>query len=165
MSIELLVLDVDGTLTDGSIIYSSNGEDIKSFNVKDGFGIEGWIKLGKKAAIITGRTSKIIQRRANELKIEYFFEGVRNKKEVLSKLMSDLSLDSSQVASIGDDLNDLNMFSLSGISFAPFDAIEYVRNNADVVLTKKGGDGAVREMIEYILKRDGLEDKFIEPWL
>jgi 3-deoxy-D-manno-octulosonate 8-phosphate phosphatase (KDO 8-P phosphatase) len=95
VSIELIVLDVDGTLTDGSIIYSSSGEDIKSFNVKDGFGIEGWIKLGKQAAIITGRNSVIIKRRAGELKIEHFFEGVRNKKEVLSKLMLDLSLDSS----------------------------------------------------------------------
>lgn len=165
MSIELIVLDVDGTLTDGSIIYSSNGDDIKSFNVKDGFGIEGWIKMGKQAAIITGRTSVIIKRRAGELKIEHFFEGVRNKKEVLSKLLSELSLDSSQVASIGDDLNDLNMFALSGLSFAPADATAYVRNCADVVLTKNGGHGAVREMIEYILERDGLTDRFIEPWL
>lgn len=165
MSIELIVLDVDGTLTDGSIIYSSSGDDIKSFNVKDGFGIEGWIKLGKQAAIITGRTSVIIKRRAGELKIEHFFEGVRNKKEVLSKLMADLSLDSSQVASIGDDLNDLSMFSLSGLSFAPADAISFVREKATVVLTKNGGDGAVREMIEYILERDGLSDRFNESWL
>ena len=83
MSIELLVLDVDGTMTDGKITYSASGDEVKSFNVKDGLGIDGWIGLGKEVAIITGRRSAVIARRAKELRIKYFFEGVKNKNEVL----------------------------------------------------------------------------------
>jgi 3-deoxy-D-manno-octulosonate 8-phosphate phosphatase (KDO 8-P phosphatase) len=164
MSIELIVLDVDGTLTDGTITYSSSGDDIKSFNVKDGLGIDGWVNIGKEVAIITGRHSAVIARRAKELKIKYFYEGVKNKKEVLQNLMDELSLSKEQVACIGDDLNDLSMFAISGLTFAPNDACEYVRKNIDVVLDTKGGHGAVREMIEYIIKRDNTQEQFLKLW-
>ncbi len=164
MSIELIVLDVDGTMTDSHITYSENGDEIKSFNVKDGLAIASWRKLGKQVAIITGRSSHIVARRAKELHIEHFYQGIHNKKEVLEELLEKLELSMDNVASIGDDLNDLQMLKASKISFVPRDASAYVDKVATVVLTKKGGDGAVREMIEYLIKKEGLEEKYLELW-
>lgn len=164
MNIELIVLDVDGTMTDSHIIYSENGDEIKSFNVKDGLAIASWIKLGKQVAIITGRSSKIVARRAKELHIEHFYQGIHNKKEVLETLLEKLDLKMENVAAIGDDLNDLSMLKAVNISFVPRDASAYVDKIATVILSKKGGDGAVREMIEYLIKKQGLEEKFLELW-
>lgn len=164
MSIELIVLDVDGTMTDGCITYSENGDEVKSFNVKDGLAIASWRKLGKQVAIITGRSSKIVAKRAKELHIEHFYQGVENKKEVLENLLEKLDLDMSHVAAIGDDLNDLRMLKSVQISFVPRNASIYVENIANVVLDKKGGDGAVREMIEQLIVKEGLESKYLELW-
>ena len=164
MSIELIVLDVDGTMTDGRITYSENGDEVKSFNVKDGLAIASWRKLGKQVAIITGRSSKIVAKRAKELHIEHFYQGVENKKEVLENLLEKLDLDMSHVAAIGDDLNDLRMLKSVQISFVPRNASIYVENIANVVLDKKGGDGAVREMIEQLIVKEGLESKYLELW-
>ena len=164
MSIELIVLDVDGTMTDSRISYSEDGDEIKSFNVKDGLGIASWRKLGKQVAIITGRSSKIVERRAKELKIEHFYQGVENKKEVLENLLEKLELSIDSVAAIGDDLNDLQMLKSVKISFVPRDASVYVDKIATVILSKKGGDGAVREMIEYLINKEGLEKKYLELW-
>jgi len=164
MSIELIVLDVDGTMTDSHITYSENGDEIKSFNVKDGLAIASWRKLGKQVAIITGRSSKIVARRAQELRIEHFYQGVENKKEVLEKLLMKLDIKMENVAAIGDDLNDLSMLKSAALSFVPRDASSYVDKIADVVLTKRGGDGAVREMIEYLIKKEGMEEKYLALW-
>jgi len=164
MSIELIVLDVDGTMTDSRITYSQNGDEIKSFNVKDGLAIASWRKLGKQVAIITGRSSKIVARRAQELRIEHFYQGVENKKEVLERLLSKLDIKMENVAAIGDDLNDLSMLKSAAISFVPRDASSYVDKIADVVLTKRGGEGAVREMIEYLIKKEGMEEKYLALW-
>jgi len=164
MSIELIVLDVDGTMTDSRITYSENGDEIKSFNVKDGLAIASWRKLGKKVAIITGRTSKIVARRAKELHIEHFYQGVDNKKEVLEELLAKLDIKMENVAAIGDDLNDLKMLKSVQISFVPRDASAYVDKVATVVLSKSGGDGAVREMIEHLIIKEGLEKKYLELW-
>ena len=164
MSIELIILDVDGTMTDSRITYSENGDEIKSFNVKDGLAIASWRKLGKQVAIITGRSSAIVARRAKELRIEYFYQGVHNKKEVLEELLIKLDLSMENVAAIGDDLNDLQMLKSAKISFVPRDASAYVDKIASVILTKKGGDGAVREMIEYLIIQEGLEEKYLELW-
>ena len=164
MSIELIVLDVDGTMTDSRITYSENGDEIKSFNVKDGLAIASWRKLGKQVAIITGRSSNIVARRAQELHIEHFYQGIHNKREVLEELLEKLDLSMENVAAIGDDLNDLQMLKASEISFVPRDASAYVDKVATVVLSKKGGDGAVREMIEYLIKNEGLEEKYLELW-
>ena len=164
MSIELIVLDVDGTMTDSRITYSENGDEIKSFNVKDGLAIASWRKLGKQVAIITGRSSKIVARRAKELHIEHFHQGVHNKKEVLEELLGKLNLNMENVAAIGDDLNDLKMLKDAEISFVPRDASAYVDKIANVILSKKGGDGAVREMIEYLIIKEGLEEKYLELW-
>ncbi|WP_295417756.1 HAD family hydrolase [Sulfurovum sp.] len=164
MSIELIVLDVDGTMTDSHITYSEDGDEIKSFNVKDGLAIASWRKLGRQVAIITGRTSNIVARRAKELRIEHFYQGIENKKEVLEELLEKLELTMDNVAVIGDDLNDLQMLKSAKISFVPRDASAYVDKIATVILSKKGGSGAVREMIEYLIKKEGLEAKYLELW-
>ena len=165
MSIELVVLDVDGTMTDSRITYSQKGDEIKSFNVKDGLAIASWRKLGKQVAIITGRRSEIVARRAKELHIEHFYQGVHNKREVLEKLLENLDLTMDNVAAIGDDLNDLQMLKAAKISFVPRDASAYVDKIATVILSKKGGDGAVREMIEKLIVQEGLEEKYLNLWL
>jgi 3-deoxy-D-manno-octulosonate 8-phosphate phosphatase (KDO 8-P phosphatase) len=162
--IELLVFDVDGCLTNGQITYSENGDEIKAFNVKDGLAISSWIRLGKKAAIITGRRSKIVERRAKELGVNYLFQGVKDKLEVLENIRKELKIEYSNIAAIGDDLNDYGMLSAVGKSFVPADGSEYIRKLCDVVLYSKGGQGAVREMIESVITDDGLEEDFLKIW-
>ncbi len=163
--IELIVLDVDGTLTDGKIIYTSNGDELKNFDVKDGLAIATWTKkLGKKVAIITGRTSKLVEKRASDLSITHLYQGIHNKDEILAQILQEENLNWNQVATIGDDLNDFKMSKKAGISFAPNDASTYLKEIVNIVCSKNGGDGAVREMIEYICKIDGLEESFVGAW-
>jgi 3-deoxy-D-manno-octulosonate 8-phosphate phosphatase (KDO 8-P phosphatase) len=164
MSIELIVLDVDGTLTNGKITYTKNGDEIKSFCVKDGLAIASWIKLGREVAIITGRNSPIVERRAKELGIKYFYQGIDNKKEVLEELLKELDLTMENVASIGDDLNDYRMLNASKRSFVPKNASMYVQQIADEVLESQGGEGAVREMIEKLIQSEGLEENYLALW-
>lgn len=164
--IELIVFDVDGSLTNGDIMYSSSGEEFKTFNVNDGFAMVFWTKyLGKKAAIITGRESKIVEHRANELKIQYLYQNVKDKLSVLDEILKKEGLNYNQVAAIGDDLNDFKMLKKVGLSFAPKNATELVKNSVNIVCKKSGGSGAAREMIEYILKEDNLEEEFLKAWL
>ena len=164
MSIELIVLDVDGTMTDSRISYSENGDEVKSFNVKDGLGIASWMRLGKKVAIITGRESEIVKRRARELHIEYCYQGIKNKRKILSELLQKLGLGYENVAAIGDDLNDYTMLQDAAISFVPKDATPAVERIATVTLRKRGGEGAVREMIDYLIEREGLTDELHRIW-
>jgi len=164
MGIELIVLDVDGTLTDGKIIYTQNGDEVKTFSVKDGLAIASWVKLGKKVAIITGRNSKIVERRAKELGIEHLFQGVHNKQEVLEKLLQSLKLTMQNVASAGDDLNDYKMLKASKLAFVPSDASYYVKEIADVILSRDGGDGAIREMIEELIEQENLKEEYLSLW-
>jgi len=163
--IELIVLDIDGCMTDGKIIYTTSGDELKEFNVKDGFAIVQWIRMGKKAVIITGRDSTIVARRAKELGIEYCYQGVKDKLATLTSLCESLQISFDNVAAIGDDLNDAKLLKSAGISFVPADAVHYVAELADVVLSKKGGDGAVREMIELLIKQEGLEEEYLSRWL
>jgi 3-deoxy-D-manno-octulosonate 8-phosphate phosphatase (KDO 8-P phosphatase) len=163
--IKLIVLDVDGTLTNGKIIYTSNGDEIKNFDVKDGLAIATWTKrLGKKAAIITGRTSKLVEKRASDLGITHLYQGIHNKQEILEKILKEENLTWAEVATIGDDLNDLKMSKKANISFAPNDASLYLKDKVNIVCKSNGGDGAVREMVEYICKYDGIEEDFIKVW-
>ncbi len=164
MSIELIVLDVDGTMTDSRISYLESGDEVKSFNVKDGLGIVSWMRLGKKVAIITGRSSKIVARRAKELGIEYYYQGIKDKRKVLNELLEKLDISYDQVATIGDDLNDYTMLQDAAISFAPKDASGEVERIATVTLSKKGGDGAVREMIDYLIEKEGLTKELYRAW-
>ena len=162
--IELLVFDVDGCLTNGQITYGEDGNEIKSFSVKDGLAISSWVRLGKKAAIITGRRSKIVERRAKELGIDYLFQGVKNKLEVLDEIRLLEKIEYSQIAAIGDDLNDYRMLESVGKSYAPADGSEYIRELCDVVLYSNGGNGAAREMIEAVIKDNGQEEEFLKIW-
>lgn len=162
--IELLVFDVDGCLTNGQITYTQKGDEIKSFDVKDGLAISSWVRLGKKAAIITGRKSKIVERRAKELGISYLFQGVKDKFATLEDLRRKLSLEYEQIAAIGDDLNDYRMLKAVGKSYMPADGSRYVKEVCDSVLQNRGGNGAVREMIEDIVINDGLEEEFLKIW-
>jgi 3-deoxy-D-manno-octulosonate 8-phosphate phosphatase (KDO 8-P phosphatase) len=164
MSIELIVLDVDGTLTDGKITYTNSGDELKSFCVKDGLAIASWIRLGKNVAIITGRESDIVARRANELGIKYFYQGVDNKQEVLIEILHKLNLTMENVASIGDDLNDNTMLKASKRSYVPNNASIHIKKHVDVILTRNGGDAAVREMIEELIVSEGLEEQYLALW-
>ena len=109
--IKLIVLDVDGCLTDGKITYTAEGDEIKSFNVKDGLAIKTWMRMGNDVAIITGRKSAIVKRRADELGIVHLHQGVTNKSELLARLCKELGIEASEVAAVGDDLNDYKMLS------------------------------------------------------
>jgi 3-deoxy-D-manno-octulosonate 8-phosphate phosphatase (KDO 8-P phosphatase) len=121
--------------------------------------------MGKKAAIITGRTSRIVEKRAQDLGINYLFQGVHNKDAVLEEILKKENLSWNQVAAIGDDLNDYKMLKKVGLSFAPANASEYITNIVNVVCSKNGGDGALREMIEHILKEYNLEEEFVNAWV
>ena len=162
--IDLLVLDVDGCMTDGKIVYTNSGDELKAFNVKDGFAIVAWKRLGKKLAIITGRTSKVVEIRAKELGIDYLYQKVKRKDHKIKELSQEISIPLSSIAAIGDELNDYRLLKEVGLSFVPADAVEEVKKIADVVLSKKGGEGAVREMIEYLLKREGLYERYLAFW-
>lgn len=155
--IKLIVLDVDGTLSDGNIIYSDNGTEIKAFNVKDGLGIAAWIKLGREVAIITGRESKLVENRAKELKITYVKQGIKDKAQALKEILAEANISLDEVAVIGDDLNDLSMLRLVRHSYAPKDAAKIVKKNVRKVLKQKGGRGAVRAMIDKLIKKEKLE--------
>lgn len=164
--IELIVLDVDGTLTDGKIMYTSNGDEIKSFDVADGLAIAVWTKkFAKKAAIITGRKSALVERRAKELGISHLHQGIHNKDEVLENILKEEGLEWNQVAAIGDDLNDYKMLKKAGLSFTPANGTSYLKDFVNVVCENKGGEGAVREMMEYIFKEDDLEEDFVNAWV
>jgi len=157
--IKLLIFDVDGTLTDGRITYDSNGIEQKSFNVKDGMAIASWTKkFNMNAAIITGRTSSIVEKRSKELGIQHLYQGIHNKDEIIQSIMKKLNITWSNVACIGDDLNDYKMLKKAKISFCPADAVDDIKNICNIVCTKNGGAGTAREMIEYILQYNDMDD-------
>ncbi|MBN1228012.1 MAG: HAD-IIIA family hydrolase [Deltaproteobacteria bacterium] len=154
--IKLLLLDVDGVLTDGSITYDERGKEIKSFNVKDGLGIRMLLNSGINVGIVTGRSSKAVYHRCHNLGISLVFDGVRDKASALDMILRRTQLLAQEVAFAGDDLLDLPILKRVGLSIAVADAHEIVRNNVDMITLAKGGDGAVREICEHILKAQGL---------
>jgi 3-deoxy-D-manno-octulosonate 8-phosphate phosphatase (KDO 8-P phosphatase) len=165
MSLKLVVFDVDGCMTNGAISYDSNGNEIKTFNVKDGLGIVTLHKMGIKTAIITGRDSSIVTNRVKELGITYLYQGVKKKIEKLDEILEKEGFKYSETAYIGDDINDVPILRVAGYSFAPKDALPYAKDAAKIVLSKCGGDGAVREMIEILLKECDLQERFKEHWV
>ncbi|BCX79069.1 HAD family hydrolase [Campylobacter sp. 19-13652] len=161
--IEIIFLDVDGCLTDGRITYDKNGELFKAFNVKDGYAIESWIKLGKKVAIITGRSSEIVERRAEDLGITHIYQGVGDKLSVAKQVLEFEGLSFENAAAIGDDYNDYGLLNAVSHSFKPRDAIKELKVHTR--LKSKGGAGAVREMIEMLIKSENLYDEWAKRWL
>ena len=155
--IKMLAMDVDGTMTDGSIIISSDGTEIKSFSVKDGYGIVKARKSGVIPVIITGRESEIVSQRAAELGINEVHQGVQDKKYTLAEVASKYGISHSEIAYIGDDVNDLDAMSIAGMTFAPADAVDEIKNAVKIRLSNCGGHGAVRECIEYLFKSKLIE--------
>ncbi len=156
--IKLVVLDVDGTLTDGGIYYDANGNEMKRFCVKDGLGIKVGIAAGLEFAIITGRNSPIVERRAQELGIQHLIQGAQKKLPVLRQLMAQLCMCSDEVAYIGDDLNDLAAMKEVGFAACPADAAEETKAFCHYVAPTNGGDGAVRACIEMMLRESNRWD-------
>lgn len=163
--IKLIVLDVDGCLTDGGLIYSADAIESKKFSVKDGLGISTWIKMGHHVAIITGRNSEIVKRRATELGIQHLFQGIKDKEKVLNELVNSLGYQFEEVAAIGDDLNDYNMLQKVGRSFTPKDGVNEIQSVVDTVLTHNGGNGVVREMIDKLVDENNQKSQFLSIWI
>ena len=157
--IKLLVLDVDGVLTNGDIHYTSSGEEFKTFNVKDGHGLALWSHYGQKTAIITGRNSSIVEKRAQELNIQHLFQGVRNKLEILKQLCAELQLDLSEVCYIGDDWPDLACLKAVGLAVCPADAVAEVQAACAWVTVATGGNGVAREVLNQLITAKGFELK------
>lgn len=149
--IKLFITDVDGVMTDGSLILGNNGEEFKSFNSQDGMGLKLLQRSGVKTAIITGRSSQIVENRADELNIKEVHQGIKNKLNIFKHLLEKFGLDSSEVSYIGDDINDLSVLKRVGLSFTVQNGVDKVKNEVDYVSKKRGGNGALREIIEIIL--------------
>lgn len=149
MNIRMLVMDVDGTLTDGKIYITENGEFMKAFDVKDGYAIIHLKENGIIPVIITGRHSKIVEKRAAELKIDDVYQGVPNKLNKLKEIAEKYCLKSSEIAYIGDDINDLECMQWCGLSACPNDAYFRVKTEVNYCCNKNSGFGAVREFIDY----------------
>lgn len=163
--IKLLVCDVDGTLNNGQIVYDSQDNEIKSFSAKDGLAMSSWIALKRDIAIITGRQSPIVNKRAAEIGISLVFQGIHDKGEVLLELLEHKHYSTDEIAVIGDDLNDIRMFKHSKLNFAPRDCSPLILPYVHYHLHHNGGQGAVREMIEIILHKDGIYNDFMALWL
>lgn len=150
-SIKLLVLDVDGVLTDGKLYIGSDGEEYKAFNTQDGMGISLARYTGMKIAIITGRKSQAVSKRATELKIDYVYQGIHEKLSVLEEICKDLGIGLDEVCYIGDDINDLPILQVVGFPAAPANAVAPVKSSVQYVAAANGGDGAVREILDRLL--------------
>jgi 3-deoxy-D-manno-octulosonate 8-phosphate phosphatase (KDO 8-P phosphatase) len=153
--IELLVLDVDGVLTDGVIALDDRGVETKHFHVRDGTAIHLWRKAGKRAAILSGRSARCVELRAAELGIEPVAQGAASKGAPFRSMILELGLEPRQVCFVGDDLADLPILAVVGLAACPADAAPEVRQTAHVIATAPGGRGAVREVVELLLKHQG----------
>ncbi len=151
--IKWLFTDVDGVLTDGGVYYSSKGEELKKFNLKDGMGAERLRNLTNiQIGIITGENSEIVSQRAKKLKIEHVFLGIKDKNAVLQKFINDNNLSYENIAYIGDDLNDYEVIVKSAFTACPSDSVSEIKEIASYICQNKGGEGAFREFCELLIK-------------
>ncbi|MBL8796265.1 MAG: HAD hydrolase family protein [Planctomycetia bacterium] len=153
--IDVLLLDVDGVLTDGSIVYTDNRVELKRFHVRDGSGLKLWGLAGKRSAIITGRTSSAVEVRAMELGVGLVIQGAADKRMAFERVLADYAVGPEQVCCIGDDVPDLPLLKRSGLAAAVADACPEARTAAHYVTQAPGGRGAVREVIELVLRCQG----------
>ena len=160
--IKLILLDVDGTLTDGGIYRDNKGEEFKKFNVKDGYIIVNARDLGIDFGIITGKKSELVRIRSEELKMKYLYQGISEKTKILEKILTETKLIKDEVAYMGDDLNDIHIMKKVGLTGAPKNAVKEVLDIAEFISKKNGGEGAVREFVEYILKKDNKWEQFLD---
>lgn len=152
--IKIFVMDVDGTITDGKIYMAASGELFKAFNIKDGYGIHELLpQYHVKTVIITGRKSEIVLRRAKELEINFVLQNIKNKENALYEIADKYQCALSEIAYIGDDLIDLKPMQLCGVAGCPFDAVSEIKKVANYVAEARGGFGAVREFIDWLIQK------------
>ncbi len=163
--IKLLVLDVDGVLTDGRIIYTDSGEQIKQFSSRDGLGLRLLMDNGIQVGIITGRISGALIHRCRNLGIDLIFDGIFNKAEAMDRMARKTGIDPTHMAFMGDDLIDLPAMARAGVAIAVADAADEVKARADIVTRAAGGHGAVREICDAILKAAGLWENAMKSFL
>ncbi len=164
-AIKMILLDVDGVLTNGQLIIGANGELVKVFNALDGMGIKLAIRTGLLFGIITGRKSEAITIRAKELGIKDIYQGVRNKLESYNIILEKYNLKPEEIAYVGDDWQDLPLLLRVGFSATTDNGAEEVKKRVHYTAKAKGGEGAVREIVELILKAQGLYDKILEEFI
>lgn len=154
--IRLLVLDVDGVMTDGAIVLDRHGDEAKGFNVRDGFGLRCWMHHGFRAATITGRSSAAVTHRCSDLGIEVVLQGERDKGAAFERVLKETATPAAEVAVMGDDVPDLPMLRAAGLATCPVDADPAVQSRVDWMADKPGGRGAVRALVEMLLEAKGL---------
>jgi 3-deoxy-D-manno-octulosonate 8-phosphate phosphatase (KDO 8-P phosphatase) len=163
--IKMLITDVDGVLTDGTIIISADGTESKKFNLLDGHGIKMWHRAGLATAFISGRDTSATSIRARQLNVDYVFQGCKKKLPAFEELLEKAGLSENQVAYIGDDLMDLPLVKRAALGVAVADSTGELKDAADYVTIAQGGAGAVREVIEYILKDTGKWQELIQRYM
>lgn len=154
---KLILTDIDGVWTDGGMYYDQTGNEWKKFNTYDSAGVLFSHAMGIPVGIITGEDTAIVKRRADKLKVDYCYLGVKNKIEIVNQLARVLGISLEEIAYIGDDINDIKVLQNVGLRGVPSSAPEYVKNISNVTLTKKGGDGVFREFVEKILGQERIE--------
>lgn len=164
-SVRLLVLDVDGVLTDGTLYFSSAGEEIKAFNIQDGLGIKLLQASGVGVAIITGRKSRALELRAENLGVRYLYQGAEDKVTAFDDLLSTLALGPSATACMGDDLPDVPLMRRCGLAVSVPDAPTIVQSHAHYITRKSGGRGAARELCEMLMDAQDTLTSQVEPYL
>ncbi|HEY3040020.1 MAG TPA: HAD hydrolase family protein [Pyrinomonadaceae bacterium] len=163
--IKLLLMDCDGVLTDGRLWLLENGDEHKSFNAHDGLGLSLLHRAGLRSGIISGRTSQAVDRRAGELGIEFVRQGDEDKIKAFEEVLLQAAVNEKEVAYVGDDLTDIPLMQRVELAVAVADAVEEAHSAAHYVTRAKGGRGAVREVVEMILKSQGLWDELVDPYL
>lgn len=163
--IKMLITDVDGVLTNGNVIINSDGSESKSFSLLDGHGIKLWHRVGFRVGFISGRASEATTVRAKQLEIEYVEQGAKKKLPVFETMLSAAGVSADEVVYIGDDLLDLPLVKRAGFGVAVANAVGELKEDADYVTSVNGGSGAVREVIEYILKNTGKWPELMERYL
>lgn len=161
MKIKLVVTDIDGVWTDGGMFYSSNGEELKKFNTIDSGGVLLLKAMNIPLMVITGENSPATESRMKKLKIKNFIPGAKDKLDIVLSFCKENNIDPSEVAYLGDDLNDLKLLQKAGLSAVPASSVDYVKKKAQWVLQKKGGEGVFREFVEKILKEAGILEEAV----
>ncbi len=164
-NVKLIVLDVDGTLTDGTLLYGDDGVQAKAFHVADGLGIVMAQAVGLRVAIVSGRSSLSVETRLAELKVTEFIQSCADKEAAVEMLLAKYRLHSPEVAYVGDDINDLPAFDIAGVKIAVANAAGALKARADWVTPRPGGQGAVRDAIEEILRQQGRLEEAIAAYL
>ena len=159
--VSVLLLDVDGVLTDGRIIYAEYGDELKCFDVQDGAGLVFWNRVGLKSAIITARKSRLLKRRAKELRVDFLAQGCLLKLPTYEALLKRFRVSDEQVCAIGDDLMELPILRRVGLAIAVPNAVEEVRRISHYITQRPGGRGAVREVVDLVLKAKGVWDQLL----